>query len=335
MIKTLARSEPTVCAVISSFNSGHFLLESVRSLLNQTHKPDRIIVIDDASTDGSFNLLADLAGSGLIEIRTNTSNLGRAISINSVFRSVACDYFILQDADDIAFPSRIEHQLAFMEADRRLGCSSSFIEYIGSSGKKIGKGILDLVSNQRLEEYLAGDDPFGLFCPAIILRAEAVKHKGLQFRGQFWPADDIDLWNRIAEAGWLVRAQPETLVQYRIHGSSAVTSSFVGTRMQYEWLRACLRARRGNKPEPSREEFLALWDSAPVLERGNRFRKIQAKGLYRAAGFAFAERRLFKAAVHIFASFVMSPIYTVRRLLQQHEARLALLSFSKTDGPAR
>lgn len=319
-------SDLTVCAVIPSYNPGRFLVESVRSLLDQTRKPDRIIVIDDASTDGSLESLAEFVRSGDVEIIRNQKNLGKAFSLNAIFNSIPCAYFILQDADDVALPTRIERQLAFIESDQSLACSSSFIEYISGSGKVIGKGVLDLLSKQRLHEYLSGGDPFGLFCPAVILRAEVVKRVNLRFRGEFWPADDIDLWNRIAEAGWLVLAQPEILVQYRIHGSSAVTSSYLRTRMQYEWLRACLRARRCNKPEPTREEFLADWKAASLLKRCNRYRKIQSKGTYRAAGFAFAESKPFRAAFNLLASFTMSPCYASHRLKQQICARTAKVS---------
>lgn len=287
------------------------------SLLAQTRPPDQIIVIDDGSTDHSIDLLSDWEREGKILIRRNPKNLGKAESLNQVFHDIDATYFIIQDADDIALPHRVERQLAFMEANPRLGCSSGFIEYMSSSGRTIGKGILDLTTESRLEEYLAGDEPFGLFCPAAILRSEVIKQPQLRFRGQFWPADDIDLWNRIAEAGWLVLAQPETVVKYRIHGSSAVSSNFLRTRMQFEWVRACLRARRSGLPQPEQLQFLKQWNSAPWLGRLNRSRKIAAKGFYRSGGFAVAERDYLRAFRKLFAAILLDPSYSVRRLTRQ------------------
>jgi glycosyltransferase involved in cell wall biosynthesis len=308
---------PTVAALVPAYNAGKYLSASVGSLLAQTRVPDRIIVIDDASTDGSILHLEDWEKKGLVEVWRNERNLGKAVSLNRAFSTLNADYFLLQDADDIALPHRVERQLAFMEANPSLGCTSGFVQYIGARGNPIARGALDLLSESRLSEYLAGDEPFGLFCPAAMLRREAIEREDLRFRGQFWPADDIDLWNRIAEAGWMVLAQPEVLVQYRIHGSSAVSSNFIRTRLQFEWVRACLRARRTGLTEPGQEEFMAEWNGVSPLRRLNRSRKIAAKGYYRAGGFAAAERHIPSAVAKLFAAVLLDPVYSLKRLASQ------------------
>ena len=306
-----------IVALIPSFNAGSYLRASVLSLLQQTKVPDRIIVIDDASTDGSIEHVADLEEDRKIEIHRNPINLGKAEALNHAFNHIDADYFILQDADDISLPHRVERQVAFMDSNAKLGCSSSFIQYINKKGDSIGTGRLDLISEDKLKDYLTGDEPFGLFCPSVILRSKVVRNPELQFRGRFWPADDIDLWNRIAEAGWLVQAQPEVLVQYRIHGSSVVSSNFIRARMQFEWVRACLRARRKCQPEPDHEEFTKSWNSISLIHRMNRSRKIVSKGLYRSGGFAVAERKYLSAFMLLCGAIILDPKYSVSRLIRQ------------------
>lgn len=310
-----------IVALIAAYNAGEYLRLAVESLLNQTRPLDRIVVIDDGSTDDSMRELADFVAEGTVEISSNGRNIGRARSVNRQFDTIEADYFILLDADDLALPNRVERQLDFMEKNQRLGCSCSFIEYISRSGRRIGNGTLDLLTEDRYNDYLEGSDPFGLFCPAVIIRAEVVKNRDLQFRGDYWPADDVDLWNRIAEAGWLVLAQPEVLVRYRIHSSSAVTSSFVRTRMKFEWLRESLRARRQNQPEPTEEEFHEKWNSVSWGAGFNRARKIRAKGLYRAAGFAMAERKYISAIFTAAGAIMLQPCYAIKRIIAQTQNR--------------
>lgn len=312
-----SQSNPISVVLIPAYNPGHFLKQAVDSFLNQEYSPSKIVVIDDGSTDDSISSIEHYEETGLIEIHRNKRNIGRAQSVNAALIRYKADYFILQDADDLAKPDRVSRQIHFMEENPDLACSSSFIEYIDAGGRIIGKGKLDLLDDERLNQYLASNEPFGLFCPAIILRANVVKDPALQFRGEFWPADDIDLWNRIAEAGHKVRAQPEYLVQYRIHGNSVVTSGFKKTRMQFEWLRDCLRARRAGLPEPSNEEFLKKWNNAPIFTRINRSRKIYAKGYYRAAGFAYAERDWLLFMRNGLAAAILQPSYTVSRSIKQ------------------
>lgn len=314
---TKQSSSSRIVALVPAFNPGKYLRDSVGSLLAQIPEIPRIVVIDDCCTDGSIDSIIEWETQGLIEIRRNPKNLGKAESLNQAFLSYDAEFFIIQDADDISKPERIARQLAFMDSDRAIGCSSSFVDYIGSSGAYVAEGKLDLLDDIRLNEYLAGDEPLGLYCPAIILRAEVVKDPTLHFRKQFWPADDIDLWNRIAEKGYKVRAQPENLVCYRIHGSSAVTSGFTRTRMQFEWVRASLRARRDGRPEPTKEQFLGEWNSAPWLKRWNRSRKFLAKGFYRAAGFAAAEKSYFQAVKNGLVALLLQPTYSLRRAENQ------------------
>jgi glycosyltransferase involved in cell wall biosynthesis len=321
---SMSISHSRIAALVPAYNAGRFLLPSVESLLGQSRPLDRIVVIDDGSTDGSISSIRRFADDGRIEIFENPKNLGKADSLNHQFERIDCDYFILLDADDIAKSNRVARQVAFMEENPEIGCSSSFVDYISADGTYVAKGRLDLLDEKRLTEYLAGDEPFGLFCPAVILRASVVKDPELQFRSQFWPADDIDLWNRIAEKGYKVLAQPEQLVGYRIHGKSAVTSGYYRTRMQYEWLRECLRARRSGRPEPSKEEFLEKWNAAPWFQRINRMRKIRAKGLYRSAGFAMAERKYLAAIFTAAGALIFQPGYAIKRLLPQMRSRRRL-----------
>lgn len=303
--------------VIPTFNSGSYLIESVKSVLDQTVLPTEVIVLDDGSTDGSVDALERKVTSESLEIRRFEKNRGKAAVLNEIFNTHETDLYLIQDADDIALKDRIEKQVEFMCDNPRVVCSSGFLKYIGPEGKEIGQGILDLTTETRLEEYLAGDEPFGLFCPAVIIRASAVKDKNLQFRGEFWPADDIDLWNRLAEDENLVLAQPEFVVKYRIHGSSIVTSGFLNSRMQFEWVRASLRARRQGKAEPTKEEFLEEWNSVSWFRTINRGRKIWAKGLYRSGGFAISGGKLLSGGFLVLGAFFLQPRYVLNRLKAQ------------------
>jgi len=127
----------------------------------------------------------------------------------------------------------------------------------------------------------------------------------------------MDLWNRIAEAGWLVLAQPEVLVRYRIHTGSVTTTGFSGSRIKYEWLRSCLRLRRRGESELSEEEFRQIWDRAPFIRKLNRSRKTLAKASYRAAGYAFIDGRMFQAFKNLAIAAMMQPSYTIPRILDQ------------------
>jgi glycosyltransferase involved in cell wall biosynthesis len=303
--------------IIACCNAAPYIRHAVESCLNQRPAPEKIVVVDDASVDGSEVILDEYARAGAIELIRNSECQGRARSVNRQFDRVTTKYVALLDADDVAMPGRFGAQFEFMETHPRVGCSSSFVRYINSVGVRIASGVLDLLAEKELERCLSSGEVFGLFAPAVILRADVLKNPSLRFRPEFWPADDVDLWNRIAEAGWQVLAQPQFLTAYRIHPTSAVTDNARNTRLQYEWVRGCLRARRKGRPEPTREEFQAELARAPWLARLNRWRKNEAKVAYRAAGFAFGEGLEWQTACALARAFCLQPLYVSRRLIRQ------------------
>ncbi|MFO1489144.1 MAG: glycosyltransferase family 2 protein, partial [Verrucomicrobiota bacterium] len=281
----------SVAVVIACYNAVAYIRQTLESCRHQTRLPEQIIVVDDASTDGTSLILAEYERNGSIEVLRNEKNLGRDRSFDRALEKVRTKYVAILDADDLALPRRFEQQFAFMEAHPRVGCSSSFVHYINGQGVKIAQGMLDLLTERDFQRSQETSETIGLYCPATIVRTEVFKDPRFRFRADFWPASDIDLWNRIAEAGWQVLAQPEFLTAYRVHSGSAVTQNARKTRFQYDWVRACILARRSGRPEPTRDEFIAAQNLRPWYVRLNQWRKSEAKVAYRAAGFAFGERR--------------------------------------------
>ncbi|MEO1858120.1 MAG: glycosyltransferase family A protein [Rubritalea sp.] len=310
-------SQPSVVIVIPVYNAGMFLKEAIDSCLRQTYQALRIVVINDASTDNIAELLGSYDDAAALEVITNHENKGKGRSLNTLLPLLTESYIALMDADDVMYPERIEKQVAFMEKHPGLGASSGFMDYISSTGKIIGKARSDLLSEEDAQQYVKQNDPFAIFCPCAMLRAEIFKDPDLLFRPQFWPADDVDLWNRIHEKGWQVFLQPEPLMQYRIHGSSAVTSSFFKTRHQFEFLRECMRARRRGDTEPTREEFVKMMAERPLWTRFNSWRKTYAKGMYRSGGFAIAEKKPFTAVCLLVVAGLLQPLYVFNRLKPQ------------------
>lgn len=104
-----------VTVVVSTFNRARYLPEAIESLLAQTRRPARILVVDDGSTDDPREALAR---SGLLErvdfIRKD--NGGKARALNLALESVATRYVWFFDDDDAAYPDALARLLATFEA---------------------------------------------------------------------------------------------------------------------------------------------------------------------------------------------------------------------------
>jgi glycosyltransferase involved in cell wall biosynthesis len=112
-------SPPFVSVLMPVYNAAAYLREAVESVLCQTHRELELIAVDDASTDGSLELLQSYAARDpRVRVLQQPRNLGIVAARNRAFREVSprAVYCAIFDADDVCTPDRLEAQVAFLEA---------------------------------------------------------------------------------------------------------------------------------------------------------------------------------------------------------------------------
>ena len=111
-------TEPLVTVVICVYNAGRYLRPSIKSVLAQTHRNLEILIIDDGSTDGCIDTIADLTDPRIRLLRQENS--GKPAALNRALRELRGEFFAIHDADDLSHPTRIAEQLAALQADPSL-----------------------------------------------------------------------------------------------------------------------------------------------------------------------------------------------------------------------
>src|SRR5665647_1154917 len=104
------KDSPLVSVIMPVFNAENYLDEAIVSILVQTYNNFEFIIINDASTDRSMEIIKSYHDNR-IHIISNNKNLGNYKSRNSGYRISKGKYIAVMDADDIAFPNRIERQV--------------------------------------------------------------------------------------------------------------------------------------------------------------------------------------------------------------------------------
>jgi hypothetical protein len=220
------------------------------------------------------------------------------------------------DADDIMRPNRLEVQLEFIRQNPDLRACSCMARYMDERGQEFATTHNSLPTAEALKAHLDRGDAIGMLNPGAAMHRETAIAIG-GYRNQFKQAEDCDLWNRLAEQGHLILVQNEILMKYRIHGGSLTTSNFSESRLYYEWVRACMRARRNEEAEPDWESFLQSWDSVPLWTRANRWRKMYSKAFYRQAGRAMLTEHRVHGLYKFALATVLQPTYTLPRAMSQ------------------
>ncbi|WP_034256892.1 glycosyltransferase [Adhaeribacter aquaticus] len=126
---------PLVSVICLCFNHERFLLEALFSIINQTYSNLEIIIVDDASTDNSVELLKEFKLKyPKCQLILNQVNIGNCKSFNKAFEKSKGKYIIDFSTDDVLLPNRIAEQVyAFERLDESYGVIYTDAELIDNS----------------------------------------------------------------------------------------------------------------------------------------------------------------------------------------------------------
>jgi glycosyltransferase involved in cell wall biosynthesis len=235
----------TLSVVVPAHDAADFIAETLDSIAAQTRPPDRIIVVDDGSRDGTAACVRSWAASSGTKIPVlliEQENRGVSAARNAGIRAAETDLVALVDADDLILPDhlrtvadvfdgRSEVVLAFADACQFEGAFAACAG--GGEGGRIvkpnllaGAPLLDLPVEAAPEgvEIILRSPFVSLLADnhiptsAVMLRREAALAAGL-FDEKMPVAEDWDLWLRMALLGSFAYSR-RVLAAKRVHGSN-------------------------------------------------------------------------------------------------------------------
>lgn len=197
-----------VSVLMPVYNGAKYLRPAVGSILSQTLEDFELLVVDDGSADQTLEILQSYQDKRL-KIISNDQNRGVAHSLNRALDQAEGKYIVRMDSDDIAYPRRLEKQVAFLEQNPDIDLCGSSVNQFG-----VKKGVC------HYPETHAGIEVQHLFNPAFIHSAVCWRRKALEknhYRYQEIPptAEDYELWVRVGEHHRMANMQ-EPLIHYRV-----------------------------------------------------------------------------------------------------------------------
>lgn len=213
-----------VSVCIPTYNAGAFLGEAVSSVLGQTMGDVEVIVVDNASTDGSLASLEPLRGDRRLTVHVNERNIGAAPNWNRAMSLATGRYVKLLCADDALRPTCLEAQVgAFERSAEDVVLVAGKRDIVDAAGRVLvrGRGLAGMrgrvdggVAIQRAVR--SGTNPFGEpVC--VLMRRDAVERCG-GFSPDAAYMIDLDYWCRLAAIG-AVYALPEVVGVFRVSSS--------------------------------------------------------------------------------------------------------------------
>ena len=306
---------PVLSVVMAVYNTAKYLPQTIESVLTQSLTDFEFIIVDDGSTDDTPEILRHyVQRDARIQVITQP-NQGTPVALNVGDGAARTNLIARMDSDDLMMPHRLERQLAYVRQHPEASVVSCLAHYINDENRILGKNYSDLLTVEDCQRYVREDRIIFCLHPGAMLRREAIEAVG-GYRPLLKYAQDIDLWNRLADHQHYTIVMPEILMQYRVHPEASMTKVKQRSTMA-GWVKHSARLRRQGKPELPYESYRRQLRTAPWTDRVKRKWLIYRDAYYRSAGMMYGSRRYPAFVAHMAIAFLMDPRYVLFKLSRQ------------------
>ena len=203
---------PEISIIMSVYNGGKYLRESIDSILNQTFNNFELILVDDKSTDNTKQII-ETYKDRRIKVIENNKNIGLTKSLNKAIKQSKGKYIARMDADDISHQDRLKEQYNFMEKSPDISIAGSFMNIINESGEIIS--INKIYTSFKVIKFVLLFKNCILHS-SIIARSKDLKKIGF-YNEKYKYTQDLDLYSRAINKNLKIAIIPKVLVSSRIH----------------------------------------------------------------------------------------------------------------------
>ncbi len=236
-MKKLSDNLPLVSVIVPVFNGEKYLRESLDSIVAQTYQRLEILVMDDASTDSTPEIIASYGDR--VKYYRQVQNKRQYQNVNEALAMVDGEYIAIYHADDVYEPTIVEREVEFFEHHPEVGAVFCHDIFINEEGREYGR--LTIPAEIRELPTLEHPTIFNALlthknrffpAPSSMVRALVYKDVGGYRAAEFDIASDLEMWLRISKK-YRIGILPEYLFRYR-HGHGNWTQRYLHLRTEEE-----------------------------------------------------------------------------------------------------
>lgn len=205
---------PKVTVLMGVYNGEVYLQEAIDSILSQTFKDFEFLIIDDGSTDQSFEIIQSYTDPR-IRVVKNLKNMKLIFTLNRGLGLAKGEYIARMDADDISLPTRLEKQVAFMKKNSNVGVCGTWTKIFVRNPWLVQASSFVNNSEKIKAELLFSNV---LQHPSVMIRRSLIGSRLVVLRYPFnYPhAEDYALWASLLDQTDFGIVE-EVLLKYRLH----------------------------------------------------------------------------------------------------------------------
>lgn len=241
--------QPTVSVIIPLYNHGKYIDAALDSVVSQTMPPVEIIVVDDGSSDDSFQRVWRRAENDERIITWSHLNQGAHATINAAIQRATGDYVSILNSDDCYLPERFEICLKSLAADPEAAAVCTALTFFDGAGTAR--------SNKWYQDALAFYEQIGDLSLALINGNFLMTTSNLFIRRRVFAeigmfanlryAHDLDFFLRLIGHNKKILWLQQPLLKYRMHDSNTISEDALKVKFEWAAVVACYVFRHAKR----------------------------------------------------------------------------------------
>ena len=223
----------SVLMTVYTKDNPEFFALALDSMINQTYKPDEIVIVKDGAIVDALQKVIDehiVAGAPIVQIQLE-KNVGLGLALNEGIKIIKNELIARMDSDDFSMPERCELQVKEFEKNPKLdiiGCP--VLEFTGAIDNIVGERKVPL-TNEEIYKFAKKRDPFNH--PTVMYRKSAVENAGGY--SDYRKNQDTDLWIKMLSNGACCMNLEKPVFRFRFdEGTYKKRKSWINTKILIE-----------------------------------------------------------------------------------------------------
>ena len=218
-----------VSIITPCYNSEKYISDSINSVLNQDYQNWEMIIVDDASTDGSLDIIKSLSQKdNRIKIIELSSNRGAGYCRNCAIKESIGQYHAFLDSDDLWYKNKLSEQISFMKNNDIIFSYSAY-DFIDDSGKYLKKSPFFSKSKVSYDDLLKTNH---IGCLTVIYDFTKISNKKF-YMSEIRARQDLSHWLNILKIIDFAYGLNKKLASYRITKKSISSNKLKA--IYYQW----------------------------------------------------------------------------------------------------
>jgi len=206
---------PEVSVVTTVYNCEDYIVDSMESMLSQTFGDFEWLILNDGSTDSTWDIVNSFDDSRIKAI-DSSENWKIPRRRNQAIRMATGKYICIHDGDDISLPHRLQYQVAHLRQNSHLFCCGGWAISIDADGEQQDMMKYPAIKHEAIVNQLLIKKMNPMIDPTTLFHREGFeKLGGYTLDKSIYTVPDMDLWGRAILDGMRFENIPTPLIKYR------------------------------------------------------------------------------------------------------------------------